>query len=1101
MKIHMLCVGALAAFAAGAATIDCGDAELSLDGLGRIAGLRDRSTGRELVAKAVPMFVVRLSDGREVEPSACRELSAGRLEYVFPGSVGTVTLECRPFYGGWTFEIASAALARNAKKVSFGNVAPRCAKYVGKQVNGLSDDADGVVLRAYGWRPRMSAGQSGLSLSSSASELAGVRFGLVGGARRDMPRRLRAMTIEAGVPHSDVGGGWALGAEGNRSSYYMMSRPTEDTMDDWIDAAVRCGSTTLHFDWWWEPHKTEGHYPVWTNRFPRGLSGLRDACFKAHAAGLNADMHTLSGCIGFDDSWVTPHASSNLMWQYRYTLARPLGLDDDTVYVRERPGDGHDFELLYSSNGNVLRIGTELVQYTGLSRTEPYAFTGVKRGAFNTEKTPHSAGEVTDYVRQHYLSFFAEPESPLADELASCLANVYSSCGFDQVYLDGAEGVGFKFEAKTDLLLRKLFSAFAAKGHAPLWEDSQWTTHAWWFHSRIGSWDYSHFALRTFTDRHLDVLLPQSRLANYLEPSLGWWALRSGFAWDAGNDFVRCIYLDEHEYFIGKTAAADAAISIRHGWTDIAKKPFPLHEMRAMTLIGWYERLRLARAFTPDALRALAEKGRDFRLRQDGAGAWTLTPVSFHEHRVSGRECADWTFSGEKPGPAELRVAALYGVAEYGSKEGVAAICADDLPAMKKSAADGVKLECRAVEGDKGRAILMSAVNADRPARGAWASAAMEFDYPYTNRVFKGCGAFGMWVKGDGSGAVLNVQVGRPRPDGGGINEHIVKIDFRGWRYISFALTREADMDKSCEYEWPYLKPGPAYSLFERGLAKAERIGKLALWLNGVPKGGRADVEIAEVRALPARPLALEGLAVEINGARHALPFALKGGEFAELADGFWTRYSMEAEPLERRAASGRLPTVAAGENRVRLVGKAADGSMPRAEVTVMAVGKPFPAVAERLRDDQEQTLSYEAHMPEIWSPANGFDVLAPLVVRQGMSARVELEIVGPIARPVLTIGCEKRAFDVDVGANEKLVMKDGRNWFVRGPCGKVRARGSIEKPLPSFIGLNAMSLSSSAPSHASAQLRIVKRYGDSPSASPAVLPGFTSDGADSGRE
>ena len=65
MRKHVFCVGVLAAFAAGAATIDCGDAELSLDGLGRIAGLRDRSTGRQLVAKAVPMFVVSLRDGRQ----------------------------------------------------------------------------------------------------------------------------------------------------------------------------------------------------------------------------------------------------------------------------------------------------------------------------------------------------------------------------------------------------------------------------------------------------------------------------------------------------------------------------------------------------------------------------------------------------------------------------------------------------------------------------------------------------------------------------------------------------------------------------------------------------------------------------------------------------------------------------------------------------------------------------------------------------------------------------------------------------------------------------------------------------------------------------
>ena len=286
-------------------------------------------------------------------------------------------------------------------------------------------------------------------------------------------------------------------------------------------------------------------------------------------------------------------------------------------------------------------------------------------------------------------------------------------------------------------------------------------------------------------------------------------------------------------------------------------------------------------------------------------------------------------------------------------------------------------------------------------------------------------------------------------------------------------------MDKACEYEWPYLKPGPAYALFERGLAKAERVGGLALWLNGVPEGGRAEVEVGEVRALPARPVALEGLAVELNGVRHALPFALKGGEFAELADGFWTRYSMEAEPLERRASAGAQPTVAAGKNGVRLLGKTADGSAPRAEVTVMEIGSTFPAAKETLRDDQEKVLAYEAHMPEMWSPANGLDALAPLVVRKGMSARVEVELVGPVARPVLSIGGEKCAFDVDVGANEKLVMKDGRNWFVRGPCGKVRVRGSLGRPLPLFSGVNALSMASSDPDRAYAQVRIVKRYGN----------------------
>ena len=66
----------------------------------------------------------------------------------------------------------------------------------------------------------------------------------------------------------------------------------------------------------------------------------------------------------------------------------------------------------------------------------------------------------------------------------------------------------------------------------------------------------------------------------------------------------------------------------------------------------------------------------------------------------------------------------------------------------------------------------------------------------------------------------------------------------------------------------------------------------------------------------------------------------------------------------------------------------------------------------------------------------------------------------------------------VDI-VNGDVVMKDGRNWFVRGPCGKVRVRGSLGRPLPLFSGVNALSMASSDPKRAYAQVRIVKRYGN----------------------
>ena len=47
---------------------DGGSSVLSVDELGRIASLREKSSGRELVRQAEPMFAAKFSDGRVEVP-------------------------------------------------------------------------------------------------------------------------------------------------------------------------------------------------------------------------------------------------------------------------------------------------------------------------------------------------------------------------------------------------------------------------------------------------------------------------------------------------------------------------------------------------------------------------------------------------------------------------------------------------------------------------------------------------------------------------------------------------------------------------------------------------------------------------------------------------------------------------------------------------------------------------------------------------------------------------------------------------------------------------------------------------------------------------
>ena len=191
---------------------------------------------------------------------------------------------------------------------------------------------------------------------------------------------LRAMAESAGVPTSKLGGPWSLGAEENRGSYLFADLGHAAT-DDWIELARRGGFSTVHIHGWW---RTLGHYDVSTNLFPRGLADMQDSVARIHAAGLRAGIRTLTACIDPRDAWITPEASPDLIPFDTYTLARALSPTDTVLYVNEKPAAHHDVVFTYMSNGNAIRIGTEIVQYADISREPPYAFASCTRGAGRT---------------------------------------------------------------------------------------------------------------------------------------------------------------------------------------------------------------------------------------------------------------------------------------------------------------------------------------------------------------------------------------------------------------------------------------------------------------------------------------------------------------------------------------------------------------------------------------------------------------------------------------------------------------------------------------------------------------------------------------------
>ena len=570
----------------------------------------------------------------------------------------------------------------------------------------------------------------------------------------------------------------------------------------------------------------------------------------------------------------------------------------------------------------------------------------------------------------------------------------------------------------------KIISRCAAGGNLCLNEDScSCKPQTWWYHSRVGAWDCCHWAPKQFHDFHVEWIKDaQVREADMLEMQMGWWAPL------LGDQHYPCHKLDDMEYYASRNAGLDASMSISDD-VDVARRTLDFHSSRMMTVLGWYERARRAKAFAPGVREAFDCKGAEFRLRQDPVdGVWKVAsskPLSF---RAGSRETASRSFTlASRPRRAVLRVEALFSGEVTGGRNAFALTKGVWASAMKISTANGkvsIRVDETAAE-DGVRAFRFSAANDGAKARGAWARATAAFS-PYLDagdrRVLR------FKVKGDGSGALLNVQVEAPREYGQAFSEHYVTLDFTGWRDFTMPF-RERDAARYPDCEWPY----KGYSAVFHRRMRGDHISAVNFYLNEIPAGGSATAEVSDVAIVPLKQTKAVAHAVSVNGKSVAVPFETPSGCFAELDDGVWTLYSADGEPMERKATGDAVELVA-GRNDVSYGGRCEDGALPRAEVTVFALGESRPALSDvrALPSYARRHLVYEAAEPQFYAPQKGFGELAPLAMRPGEEVEVEVVVYGPMPACSLSIGGVATALPaVDRDEHRKFHL-NGRHAGVR---------------------------------------------------------------------
>jgi len=1034
-------------------------ATLAIDSRGQVVSLRDRESGRELLADPQPMVRARLKDGRQISARAATR-RGNTLTFDFARGYGSAVIDVEARRDFFTFAVRSLTLT-NAESLTFCALPVGVTKYRGGMANMLSDDADAVCLRGFDLPVEMDIRGNVLCVASTEKHgLIGWRAGLAAGPKAEVPAMLRAMAEYSGAPCSKLGGPWSLDAEATRGSYLFADLFYPST-DDWIEIARRGGFSTVHIHGWW---RTLGHYDVNTNLFPRGLADMKDAVSRIHAAGLRAGIHTLTACIDPRDSWVTPEASHDLIPFDTYTLARPLSPTDTVLYVNEPPAAHHDVVFTYSGNGNAIRIGSEIVQYAAISREPPYAFAKCTRGAFKTRVSGHAAGDRADYLQQRYIAFYPQPDSPLADDLAGCIANVFNTCRLDQLYFDGSEGMMSRYgiDAMRHKIMRRL-------NGDPLIEASCCGEHNWWFHSRLGTWDHPVWAAKRFHDGHV-ISGAHYRDSDLLGPQMGWWAPRYPSPQARGH------FLDEMEYFACKNLGIDGAMSIQG--VNVSHAPLPFHVEKQFTLLGWYEHLRLARYFDTQTVTRVAVLGDEFRLRQNRDGEWRFTPVKLMPHRISalGNGSEQWTVRNPRAEQSVCaRIEALYAVAPYDDARRRTLFGPEDYSALRTStASSAVKLGLSEEAADAkggGRNLRLHAENLGASSTGAWARAVVSFPAPYRN--IGGAGAFGVWIKGDGKGALLNLQVGTPREYMDALSDHYVTLDFTGWRYVEL-LARERDVERMHDYVWPYGGIG-SHALYRTPLDLAH-ISQVTFYLNDLPPGAGVDVTVSAVMALPIQAAVLKNPALNVNGQMLALPLSLASGDFAEIeSDGLCTHYNDKGDPLARVRPSA-LPVLRAGDNAVRFDCERPRGVSARAEVTINAFGEPFGAANPRRKIGWKH-LEREYEMTRLFLATNDVDGATwEVAVRPGGKAALEIELCGAMAEPVLTVGGRALRFLVTLKDGQRLLCRDRRTWTVLDAKRATVAEGKLDEKVPMLVsGPNRVSFVCTSPDRA--QVKLVKVY------------------------
>jgi hypothetical protein len=657
---------------------------------------------------------------------------------------------------------------------------------------------------------------------------------------------------------------------------------------------------------------------------------------------------------------VTPVASEDLGYFKSYTLAKPLEPDDDEIIVKESAADISLITGYFVRNSSSLRIGGEVIEFSGVTRSPPYKFTGCKRGINGTKVEVHPAGDKAFHLREMFGLFVPGPETELFSHIAKRTAEIVDECGFDGIYFDAIDGndllggkenawyYGTKFVFEVAKHLKKPVGM----------EMCDMPHHYWHYSSRWQAWDRPVRGYKRFLDVHMaaskshdhrhgewmgytpeiNKLAAAENGCLLLPLHLGWWA---NYTWNPPQ--VEPTFTDDIEYLCCKMIGNNAGLSMLGGVDRKTLETYPLFG-RLIPIIKQYEELRHKNYFN-DTIRAkLRQPGMEFTLFQDNDGNWKFKPVAFQRHKVAGADhpSAKWIVNNKYDNqPVRLRIEPLMSVKNFNDAGNI--LLADFTKPGEFTYKESAKGVAGKVENGKEKITSISPIGffsanstGESVREGAWIKMEKTF-YPWLD-LQKHQG-LGVWINGDGKGELLNLRIESPSNLSlGARGDHFIKIDFTGWKYFELV---EIESSEFSNYIWPneYFNVYNSYFYTVR----FNTVDKLQIWYNNLPAGNEISCAIGPVKALPLVPVTINNPSVTIGEEKIVFPVKMESGMFLEMnSQNDCKLYGSKGELLKEVKIDGRIPKLKPGNNEVSFTCDGTKGISSRVQVTVIGEGGPL---------------------------------------------------------------------------------------------------------------------------------------------------------------